>query len=78
MLKVMFVLTVLSSHPNTAPIVISQHSTIEGCQKAYRDLNEQMGRNTKTPGYNSTAMRTYACTETEMWVATRDAGERQN
>jgi hypothetical protein len=76
MLKVMFVLTVLSSHADTAPVVVSQHSTFDGCQKAFRDLNAQLGQNTTAQGYKSTALRTHACTETEVLVAGREAAER--
>ena len=63
MLKVMFVLTVLSSHADTAPVVVSQHSTLDRCQKAFRDLNAQLGQNTTAQGYKSTSLRTHACTE---------------
>ena len=76
MLKIMFVLTVLSAHAETAPVVISQHSTLEQCEKAFKDLNAQMGQNTTAQGYKSTAMRSHACTETEVWVGGRDAAER--
>ncbi len=76
MLKVMFVLTVLSSHADTAPVVISQHSTIDRCEKAFKDLNAQMAQNTSSPGYKSTAMRSHACTETEVWVAAGETAER--
>ncbi len=71
MLKVMFVLTVLSSHADTAPVVVSQHSTFAGCQKAFRDLNAQLGQNTTAQGYKSTALRTHSYTETEVLVAGR-------
>jgi hypothetical protein len=76
MLKTMFVLTVLSAHAETAPVVVSQHSTLERCEKAFRDLNAQMGQNTTAQGYRSTSMRSHACTETEVWVAARDGAER--
>ncbi len=76
MLKTMFVLTVLSGHPNTSPVVISQHSSLERCEKAFKDLNAQMARNTNSAGYSSTVMRSHACTETEVWVPGNEAGER--
>jgi hypothetical protein len=70
MLKVMFVLTILTQHPDTAPVVISHHSTREACEKAYELLQEQFARNTRSSGYSSTTMRSHACTETEVWVPT--------
>ncbi len=76
MLKTMFVLTVLSGHPNTSPVVISQHSTLERCEKAFKDLNAQMARNTNSAGYSSTVMRSHACTETEVWMPANEGAER--
>jgi len=68
MLKVMFVLTVLSLHTDTTPVVISRHSTLEACEKAFRSFQEQMARNTTASGFASTTMRSHACSETEVWI----------
>lgn len=76
MFKVLFVLTVLSAHADTAPVVISQHSSLEACQRAFKDMSVQMAQNTTSPAYKSTAMRTHSCTETEVWIAAREAAER--
>jgi hypothetical protein len=76
MLKTMFVLTVLSGHPSTSPVITSQHSTFERREKAFRDLNAQSARNTNSAGYSSTVMRSHACTETEVWVPEDEGAER--
>ena len=68
MLKIMFVLTVLSAHADTAPVVISQHSTLEKCEQAFKGFTAGIARNTNTPGVTTTVMRTYACAETEIWL----------
>jgi hypothetical protein len=73
MLKVMFVLTVFSHHATTAPVIISQHSTSEACEKAFQSFQVQAARNTIVGGgYPTTAVRTHACTETEVWAAARE------
>ena len=74
MLKVMFVLIVLSQHTSTAPVVISTHSTREACEKAFETLQAQFARNTTSSGYSSTTMRSHACTETEVWVPAGSSG----
>jgi hypothetical protein len=68
MLKVMFVLTVLSGHYNTSPVIISQHSTSEACEKAFESLQAQMARNTGAVSFQTTVLRSHACTQTEIWV----------
>jgi hypothetical protein len=71
MLKTMFVLVVISGQYYPAPVVLSQHSTREKCEQAYKTFNAQIARNTTTPGVTTTVMRTYACAETEVWVPGR-------
>jgi hypothetical protein len=68
MLKTMFVLVVISGQYYPAPVVISQHSTREKCEKAFKDFSASIAQNTAYPGVTTTAMRTYACAETEIWV----------
>lgn len=68
MLKTMYVLTILMLQGATSPVVISQHSTLEACEKAFQTLKAQMGKNTNAPTYQSTPLRTYACTETEVYL----------
>jgi hypothetical protein len=72
MLKVMFVLTVLSQHNSTAPVVISQHSTSEACEKAFQSFQAQIARNPTSSGFSATTIRTHACSETEVWVSEKD------
>jgi hypothetical protein len=72
MLKMMFVLTVLSGHYNTAPVIISHHSSREACEKAFESLQTQLARNTGAVSYQTTVMRSHACTETEVWVTGRE------
>jgi hypothetical protein len=71
MLKTMFVLVVISGQYYPAPVVISQHSTLEKCEQAYKDFTVRIARNTSHPGVTTTVMRTYACTETEVWLSGR-------
>jgi hypothetical protein len=71
MLKTMFVLVVISGQYYPAPVVISQHSTQERCEQAYKDFTSLIARNTSTPGVTTTVMRTYACVETEIWLPGR-------
>ena len=68
MLKTMFVLVVISGQYYPAPVVISQHSTLENCERALKEFTARIARNTNTPGVTTTVMRTYACTETEIWL----------
>ena len=68
MLKTMFVLVVISWQYYPAPVVISQHSTLEKCERAFKEFTARIARNTNTPGVTTTVMRTYACTETEIWL----------
>ena len=68
MLKPMFVLVVISGQSYPAPVVISQHSTREKCEQAFKAFTASIARNTTTPGVSTTVMRTYACVETENWV----------
>ena len=68
MLKTMFVLVVISGQYYPAPVVLSQHSTREKCEQAFKAFTASIARNTTTPGVATTVMRTYACTETEVWV----------
>jgi hypothetical protein len=72
MLKVMFVLTVLSGHYNTSPVIISHHSSLEACEKAFASLQAQLARNTGAVSYQTTVMRSHACTETEVWLPGRE------
>jgi hypothetical protein len=72
MLKVMFVLTVLSQHNSTAPVVISQHSTSEACERAFQSFQAQIARNTSSSGFSSTTVRTHACSEMEVWVSGKE------
>jgi hypothetical protein len=72
MLKVMFVLAVLSQHISTAPVVISQHSTFEACERAFQSFQAQIARNTSSSGFSSTTVRTHACSETEVWVSGKE------
>jgi hypothetical protein len=68
----MFVLTVFSHHAGTAPVIISQHSSLEACEKAFQNFQTQVARNTIAGGgFPTTAVRTHACTETEVWTANR-------
>ena len=69
MLKTMYVLVVISGQCYPVPVVISQHSTMEACEKAFKEFATRIARNTASPGVATTAMRTYACTETEVWLA---------
>jgi hypothetical protein len=68
MLKTMFVLVVISGQYYPAPVVISQHSTLENCEKAFKEFTAQIARNTTSPGVPTTVMRTHACAETEIWL----------
>jgi hypothetical protein len=68
MFKTMFVLVVISGQYYPAPVVISQHSTLEKCEQAFKEFTTRIARNTTTPGVTTTVMRTYACAETEFWV----------
>ena len=68
MLKTMFVLVVISGQSYPAPVVISQHSTREKCEQAFKAFTTSIARNTTIPGVSTTVMRTYACAETEIWV----------
>ena len=74
MLKVMFVLTVFSHHVVTAPVIISQHSSADACEKAFQSFQAQVARNTITGGggFPTTTVRTHACTETEVWAYARE------
>jgi hypothetical protein len=72
MLKTMFVLVVVSGQYYPAPVVISQHSTLEKCEKAFKEFATKIARNTTTPGVTTTVMRTYACAETEIWLPGKD------
>jgi len=71
MLKTMFVLVVIGGQYYPAPVVISQHSTLEKCEQAYKDFTVRIARNTSHPGVTTTVMRTYACAETEVWFSGR-------
>jgi hypothetical protein len=68
MLKTMFVLVVVGGQYYPAPVVISQHSTLEKCEKAFKEFSAKIAQNTKSPGVTTTTVRTYACTETEIWL----------
>ncbi len=68
MLKTMFVLVVIGGQSYPAPVAISQHSTREKCEQAFKAFVTGIARNTTTPGVSTTTMRTYACAETEVWV----------
>ena len=72
MLKVMFVLTVVLLQNGSDPVVISRHSTAERCEKAFQSFRDQFAKHTSGPSFASTAIRTYACTETEVWTAERE------
>jgi len=47
MLKTMFVLVVISGQYYPAPVVLSQHSTREKCEQAYKAFNAQIARKHK-------------------------------
>jgi hypothetical protein len=68
MTKLMFVLTILVLQTTTNPVVISQHSSLEACEKAIQSLKTQLSKNTDSPTFKTTPVRTYACTETEVVV----------
>jgi hypothetical protein len=68
MLKTMYVLTVLLLQSNSDAVVVSRHSTLESCQKAFQSFKEQFAKNTVSPTYATTPIRTFACTETEHWM----------
>jgi hypothetical protein len=70
-LKMMFVLTIIVLQPNTTPTVVSHHSTLEACEKAFQSLKSQLAKNTDAPTFKTTPLRTYACTETEVWPPSR-------
>jgi hypothetical protein len=50
MLKTMFVLVVISGQYYPAPVVISQHSTLEKCEQAFKGFTAGIARDTNTPG----------------------------
>lgn len=68
MLKTMFVLVVISGQYYPVPVVISQHSSVEKCEEAYRAFSATIAKNTVTAGVSTTVMRTHACTETEVYL----------
>jgi hypothetical protein len=69
--KVMFVLTILGLQTATSPVVVSQHSSLEACEKAAQNFKAQLAKNTDAPTFKTTPIRTYACTETEVVVPSR-------
>jgi hypothetical protein len=69
---VMFVLTILSQHNRTAPVVISQHSSSEACERAFQSSQAQIARNTTFSGFSSTTVRSHVCSETEVWVSGKE------
>ena len=71
MLKTMYVLIVISGQYYPVPVVLSQHSTLEKCEQAYKDFSTRIAKNTVTAGVSTTVMRTYTCQETEVWVPGR-------
>jgi hypothetical protein len=68
MLKTMFVLVVISGQYYPAPVVISQHSTLEKCEQAFKGFTAGIARNTNIPGATTTVMRAYACAKAEIWL----------
>ena len=68
MLKTMYVLVVISGQYYPVPVVISQHSSLEKCEHAFKEFSTKIAKNTVTAGVSTTMMRTYTCAETEVLV----------
>jgi hypothetical protein len=68
MLKTMYVLIVISGQYYPVPVVISQHSSLEKCEHAYKEFSTKIAKNTVIAGVSTTMMRTYTCAETEVLV----------